>query len=202
MTIIEKQQIKSYHTERLKKWEDKRSKILGWTSKKAQQLRFETITSLASFNSTSVLDLGCGYGDFKQFLDHRFYDFDYIGLDQQPEFIAQAKERFSNSQNTWFYTSDFTRCQLPEVDIVVACGVLSYRCNEPNFYMRSIQQFYESAKKTLILNMLDEDGFHSGPLLVSHNKEEIYKQCREFCKHVTLETGYLDNDFTIRMTKG
>jgi ubiquinone/menaquinone biosynthesis C-methylase UbiE len=202
MTIIEKQLIKSYHIKRLHKWGDNRSKILGWTSDDAQKIRFNVITSRVNFNNVSLLDLGCGDGDFKCFLDKQFSNFDYIGIDQQPEFITYAKQRFKDQSNTWFYHTDFEHCQLPNVDIVVACGSLSYRCSNPDYYMKRIEQFYKAANDTFIFNMLDEEGFESGPLLVSHNKEQIYKQCQEICSHVTLETGYLNNDFTIRMQKG
>jgi len=201
MTIIEKYQIKNYHSSRLRQRGNKPSKILGWTSKDVQLARFKVITSSLDFNDVSVLDVGCGYGDLKSILDRQYHGFDYIGLDQQPEFIERACQRFKGHDHTWFYHTDFTRCQLPLVDIVVASGVLSYRCNNPEYYLRTVQQFYKSAKKALIFNMLDEDHFESGPLIVSHNRNQIFKQCQEFCKEVTLKIGYLDNDFTIVMKK-
>ncbi len=201
MTIIEKQQIKSYHLERLQKFGDKRSKILGWTTDDAQKVRFDVITSMVNFNGVSVLDLGCGDGDFKCFLDKQFLKVDYIGVDQQLEFIEYANQRFKDIPNTWFFHTDFEHCQLPNVDIVVACGSLSYRCSNPDYYIQRIHQFYNTANNTFIFNMLDEEGFESGSLLVSHNRDIIYKQCRKICKNVTLKTGYLDNDFTIKMQK-
>jgi trans-aconitate methyltransferase len=36
--------------------------------------------------------IGCGYGDLKQYLDQSFSDFTYIGIDQMPEFISEAKK--------------------------------------------------------------------------------------------------------------
>ncbi len=201
MTIVEKQRVKQYHTERHGKWGDDRTKILGWTSKSAQEARFKVIASLVCFNGVSVLDLGCGDGDLKYFLSQRFSGFDYIGLDQQVEFIDHAKHRFKDWPNTWFHHTDFTLCQLPKMDVVVACGSLSYRSDNYDYYMDRVRQFYGVANDTFIFNMLDRNHFESGPLLISHDKEQMYGQCREICNDVTLETGYLDNDFTIKMQK-
>ena len=94
MTIIEKENIKQYHSVRLQNKNLSRSKMMGWTRKQVQQIRFKAITSLFNFNDISVLDLGCGDGDFKTYLDARFSNFHYIGLDLQESFITYAKERF------------------------------------------------------------------------------------------------------------
>ncbi len=201
MNLIEKYQIRHYHASRIKQCGDNRSKVQGWISKEAQQARFEVITDLLDFNGVSVLDVGCGYGDFKEMLDQRFCRFDYIGLDQQPEFIEYAQQRYQGHLHCWFHQVDFTRYRLSEVDIVVASGVLSYRCEKPNYYMEMIQRLYAAANHAFIFNMLDQDFFNSGPLLVSHDRKQIYQQCQELCSHVTLKTGYLENDFTIVMSK-
>ncbi|MDO7173701.1 class I SAM-dependent methyltransferase [Mariniflexile sp. AS56] len=201
MTLIEKQYIKQYHSVRLKCKNLARSKMMGWTSKKVQQIRFQVITSLFNFDNASVLDLGCGDGDFNLFLELHYSIFHYIGIDLHESFIHFAKERFKEKTNTWFYNTDFTHCQLPKVDIVVACGALSYRSHDPNYYINCIEKFYNSANKALIFNMLNEDFFESGQLIVAHNKDHVFEQCKEICNNVILKDGYLDNDFTIIMTK-
>ena len=201
MTIIEKENIKQYHSVRLQNKNLSRSKMMGWTRKQVQQIRFKAITSLFNFNDISVLDLGCGDGDFKTYLDARFSNFHYIGLDLQESFITYAKERFIAHNNTWFYSIDFARCQLPKVDVVVACGALSYKCQDSNYYIDCIKQFYQSANKALIFNMLNQDYFESGQLIVAHNKVHIFEQCQKICNNVILKEGYLDNDFTVIMSK-
>lgn len=157
MTLIEKQNSIQYHSIRLKDTRLSRSKIMGWTTKQVQQIRFAIFTSLYNFNDVSVLDFGCEDGDFKSFLEERFSNFHYLGLDLNQSFITYAKERYRENINTWFYTTDFTRCQLPKVDIVVASGALSYRTTDSNYYIDCIKKFYQSANNTLIFNMLNED---------------------------------------------
>lgn len=201
MTIIEKHNIRQYHSIRLKDKSLSRSKMMGWTQKQVQQIRFNVFTTLIDFNSVSVLDLGCGDGDFKAYLDARFSNFHYLGLDLHESFIKFANQRYREKEHTWFYKADFTRCQLPKVDVVLACGALSYKCQYSNYYIDCIEHFYNSANKALIFNMLDQDFFESGPVIVAHNKNEIFKKCQEICDKIVLKDDYLDNDFTIIMRK-
>lgn len=200
MNPIEKQYIKHYHSERLKQNRNL-AHSQGWSSYLVQQKRFEVISSLLNFDDVSILDIGCGCGGFKEYLDQKFKDFDYIGVDQQPEFIQNAQNRFAKQNNTWFHLADFTCCQLPSVDIVVASGALSYYCNNPDYYIASIKKLYASANRAFVFNMLDQDNFESGSLIIAHDKEYIYRQCKQLCDKVTLKTAYLDNDFTILMER-
>lgn len=201
MNIIEKLQVKHFHSSRQKRRKDNHAGAQGWTSREAQHARFEAIASSLDFNDMSVLDVGCGMGDFNDFLDRRFRWFDYIGVDQQQEFIETAKRRYEGRRNTWFHLADFTRCQMPEVDVVVASGTFSYRCDNQNYYMEMVRHLYASANRAFIFNMLDRVFFESGPMIVSHHRGRIYEQCRELCSETVLKTSYLENDFTIVMSK-
>lgn len=201
MNIIDKQIVKRFHTLRLQEAAANPAQAQGWTNRDEQAARFQAFLELADFNNVSVLDLGCGYGDFKARLDEDYQSFEYIGLDQQPEFIAYARQRYKDQPKTWFHEVDFSTCQLPETDIVVASGVLSYKSANPDYYWNMIQRFYKVAKKTLLFNMLDQSSFDSGPLLVAHDKTLRYEQCLTICPNTVLKTGYLKNDFTIKMTK-
>lgn len=201
MNIIEKYQVKHFHSSRLKKWENERGMAQGWTSEDVQQKRFDVITTLVNFNDTSVLDLGCGDGDLKQALDQKYQHFDYIGVDQQSEFIEYAKQRYADRRNTWFHQADFANCRLPEVDIIVVSGALSYRSENQDYYIQMIGRFFALANRTLIFNMLDDRVFESSALIISHNREKIYDQCKSICANTVIHTGYLDEDFTVVMNK-
>lgn len=201
MNIIDKQTVKHFHKARIEEFDTNLAKAQGWSNREAQQARFKTIFKLAVFNNASVLDVGCGYGDFKAFLDKEQISCDYIGLDQQTAFITYAQEHYKEQESTQFYEVDFSKCQLPKADIVIACGVLSYHSTDPNYYIDMIRRFYDVAEQVFIFNMLDTKTFTSGPLIVAHDMEEIYQKCREICPNTQLETGYLENDFTIKMSK-
>lgn len=201
MTIIEKATIKHYHQHRIKRGQYSRAGKQGWISDEAQKVRHEVIMSLADFNNASVLDVGCGYGDLKDLLEERFRRFDYIGIDQQPEFIEEARKKYEGQPGVWFYEADVAACQLPQMDIVVASGLLSYRSESYQYYFGMIKRLFEAAEKSFIFNMLDDTAFQSTELLVAHSKEKVVAFCQELAVAPVLIDNYLKNDFTICMNK-
>lgn len=201
MTIIEKQIVKHYHNTRIQETGFNHANIQGWTNLKEQQARFNAILKSADFNHSSILDIGCGYGDFKARLDESCTNFVYTGIDQQSAFIEYAQQKYKEHPNTCFHEVDFSNCKLPKVDLVIASGVLSYYSSDQYYYFDMIQKFYNVSEKVLIFNMLDNKTFESGELLVAHDKEDIYEKCKTLCENTSLISGYLVNDFTIKMER-
>lgn len=67
-------------------------KTLGWGSEQQQEYRFSQIVDHLSFDSKSVLDIGCGFGDFYLHLKHKECQIEkYTGWDITPEFIEESK---------------------------------------------------------------------------------------------------------------
>jgi len=199
MELIEKATIIHYHRHRIKEFNAGTVKSLGWKGDDSQQKRFEALVNVADLNGTSILDLGCGQGDLKYFLDKRFSGFAYIGIDQMPEFISEAERRHGHLPDTHFYQSDFSTVALPQVEYVIACGALGYRCAKPNWFNEMIVKMYASASRALVFNMLDIATFPDHPLLVGHDVEEIVAFCKTLSPRVEVNNKYLEDDFTIYM---
>lgn len=134
MNLIEKATILHYHRHRIGQFQQGTVEALGWRNMNSQQLRFQALVKVGNLNGAKILDIGCGYGDLKAFLDSHFSDFDYTGIDQMPEFIAEARKRYDGQARTTFFQTDFSTAELPRVDYVIASGVLGYRCKNENFY--------------------------------------------------------------------
>ena len=68
MNKKDKKKIINLYNKRI--YDDKISKIkkIGWGSKSSQNLRFKILSNKFNLNNKSILDLGCGYGDFYSFL--------------------------------------------------------------------------------------------------------------------------------------
>jgi len=65
-----------------------------WRSKEGQRLRFNCFTNEIDFTGKSILDVGCGIGDFGAFLIESKVDFkSYLGIDAMEAMIETAKER-------------------------------------------------------------------------------------------------------------
>ena len=199
MNLIEKTTIMHYHRRRIGAFNEGTVGALGWRGVESQIKRFEVIASVGDLSGRTLLDVGCGYGDLKGFLDQRFTDFGYIGIDQMPEFITEAKARYNDHPDTHFYQTDFTTVDFPTVDFVIASGALVYRCDNPHFYADMIRKMYDAATQALAFNMLDASRFPDHPLLIGHDRGKIAAFCRTLSPRVTLVKDYLEDDFTVFM---
>ncbi|MCH8296584.1 MAG: methyltransferase domain-containing protein [Chloroflexi bacterium] len=197
MDPIEKATIIHFHRSRIETFGGGTVEALGWRIPESQTKRFDVLAQVGDLSGRSVLDVGCGYGDLRNYLDQRFSDFVYIGIDQMPEFILEAEERHKDRADTHFFKTDFSTVKLPIVDYVLASGALAYRSDDPNFHSNMVQKMYESATRALAFNMLDEDRFPEHPLLTGHNLDEVVRQCQDLCPNVQVIQGYLEDDFTV-----
>lgn len=186
-----------YHRHRIGQYSLGTAESLGWRNANSQRMRYEVLVMAGDLNGASVLDIGSGYGDLKAFLDQRFTDFDYIGVDQQPEFIDEARARYHGFPRTRFYQSDFITASLPQVDYVFASGALGYRCDNENYYTDMILKLYGCAAKVFSFNMLDKQHFPAHDLLVGHDREAVLAFSRTLAPRVVWFDDYLPDDFTV-----
>lgn len=194
MDLIERATIMHYHRHRIAEF-GPRAQALGWKAEHSQWERFEAILQAADFSHCSVLDVGCGRADLKAFLDEKFPGVRYTGIDQMPEFVADAARRYGDD-GSHFLLGDFTQGELPRADYVVACGALGYRCTDEGFHLRMIRRLHAAARRALIFNVLDARRFPQHPLLVGRDCGEVLDLCRRLSPHVSVQQGYLDDDMT------
>ena len=102
----------------------------GWPSRAHQEARFSGFTEYHDLTGTSVLDVGCGLGDFFGFLGGR-YAF-YAGIDCSPEMITRCNERYPRL-NTAFVVNTIDQVQ-GQYDYVVSFGIHSI--NVPDVVQR------------------------------------------------------------------
>ncbi len=201
INLIEKATVIDYHRHRVGESGDGSVEALGWRGDVSQLKRFELLAGIGDLNGCSLLDVGCGHGDLKGFLDRMYSNYAYIGIDHMPEFVDMAKSRYGGFANTHFFQADFTTAQFPQVDYAVASGALSYRCASPQFYTDMIAKLYAVAGKGVAFNMLLAGRFPDHPLLIGHDPVAIASFCKQLSPRVEVVDGYLEDDFTVLMYK-
>ncbi|MEE8574241.1 MAG: class I SAM-dependent methyltransferase [Thermodesulfobacteriota bacterium] len=197
MNIIDKVTAMNFHRHRINKYSSGTVEALGWKNRESQSKRFEILAGVGDMNGSSVLDLGCGYGDLRAYLDTLFIDLTYVGVDYMPEFIAEARERYNGREDTIFFKSDFTKEALPLSDYVIANGVFCYRSADKGFHFELIAKMYGAARLVLAFNMLDKLTFPEDELLLGHDRDEVVDFCRKLSPVVEVRSGYIENDFTV-----
>jgi SAM-dependent methyltransferase len=198
MNPIEKAIVLHYHRRRL---DLAPLQALGWRDVESQQRRFDVLCQVGDLNGCTVLDLGCGYGDFKPFLDQRYTDFTYLGVDQMAEFLTSAEARYGSLPKTEFVQADFLNAGLPASDYVFCSGALSYRSKSPDYPYALIGQMWRACRRGLAFNLLDANHFAHDYVLCGQDPDAVHAYCRQLSPSAELVSGYLPDDFTILMRR-
>lgn len=189
------------YTDKFKKFgEDPKS--LLWKTKGAAHQRFRQFWAEIDFNNKSVLDVGCGFGEFGKFLLKRYENVDYTGIDVVSEFIEVAKREVPGGK---FVTSDFYKLD-NRYDIVIASGVLNSNKGGQNLEHRkkAIKKMFDLTKGVFAFNML---GGHPQPKSSPESNvwysDSLYilEYCQSLTRRVVLRANYHPKDFTILMYK-
>lgn len=97
---------------------------VDWPSAQDAQLRHRVMLGVAHALPCSLLDLGCGYGALKEYINARALPVDYRGVDLSAPLLAAAR---AAHPDTSFELRDVLTDPLPpqSVDYVVMNGVLT-----------------------------------------------------------------------------
>lgn len=172
-----------------------------WGSQQSQQLRFRILFECGIGAADSVLDIGCGLGDFYAWLAERRPDVDYSGIDITPTMIEAARQRFPgiNFDLADVYVQpDTTR----SFDYVVASGIFAKRPTGGQVYLETaVARMFSLCRKGAAFNSLaswtedkEEGEFYADPI-------ETLQFCRTLTPRVVLRTDYHPRDFTIYLYK-
>lgn len=179
--------------------------LLGWESDDAQQLRFKALVNLLDLDSKKILDIGCGTGNFLQYLNKRFKNFSYTGVDILEHMINIAKKK--NLKGIFlcmdiFKANPFSQ---EEFDAVFASGTFNINLgNNEEFLISALQLFDYISNRTIAFNLLSENSPSKEGSYFYSSPDKICKLINEnYPNHFVLSVveGYLKNDFTIICNK-
>lgn len=125
---------------------------VGWTPS-GQRLRYECILKLINPDGKSILDFGCGKGDFYSFLKEKGINAKYTGIDLNSNLINTAK---ANHPEAEFITLDLDSKQLSGYyDYVILCGVFNLKIDGVKESIKKyLDKLFTYTNKTLVFNCL------------------------------------------------
>lgn len=178
---------------------------LFWVSKEVQEVRFQQLVKILgdTKQSFSMLDFGCGFGDFYDYLV--FHDFlpDYLGLDVSPEMIRSAKALHPSLE---FINGELADMPFiaQQFDYVFLSGALNEVVDSDGSYAKAvIKELFNLSAKGMAFNLLNkkDDQIAQAVDLQSFYPDEIVSFCQEFARKVELIEDYLTSDFTILLRR-
>lgn len=170
----------------------------GWQSEENQYANFVLISSIISPNS-SVLDVGCGQGDFYNLIKNK--KINYCGIDISESMIKKAKLKNPNAN---FTQKDFLKEKFENFDYVVASGAFSFQTeNQYEYIEKCIRSCYNLSNKASAITMTSElaDVKYEEPLFY-YNPVKILEITLKFTPYIIINTSSLPNELVLFMFKG
>jgi RimJ/RimL family protein N-acetyltransferase/SAM-dependent methyltransferase len=175
---------------------------LDWGSRASQQLRFRVLAGVGELNGASVLDVGCGQGDFLEWLNAAGLRTDYTGLDITPKMIECCRERFPHAHFEVGSLLDLPAELAGPYDFVVASGIFYRRRAQPVAYMQAMMTaMFRLCRVAAAFNTLsgwapqqDEGEFYADPI-------ETLAYCRTLTPRLNFRHDYHARDFSVFLYK-
>lgn len=172
----------------------------GWGSEQSQRQRFEIIKDIGMKAFNTILDVGCGTGDFtKFFYESKFYKHNYVGIDLRSDIIERAKR----SRPEFNFLNKSISGISGSFDYVIGSGIFCFQ--ETRWKHKTytvLNEMFQRANIAVVVNFLKVHAKLT-PLKGIHYAipEEIVRITEFITKRYIIRTDYRDNDMTVYLYK-
>ena len=197
MTESDRSRIRKYYTDLVGKYGDD-PRACDYGREKSQATKFEILSGPIQ-SGHSILDVGCGYAAFADYLKSEGFDVSYTGIDICPEMIEQARLR--NPELDLHVSDPFEIAG--KWDVVTANGIFYLLKESPWASMQNlIKRMFHLSEQVCIFNSLStwsprsyEDEYQADP-------NKVVEFCSSLTTNVVLDHSYMPHDFCITLRHG
>ena len=175
---------------------------LGFRTRSSQERRFEALLLLGDFHGRTLLDVGCGFGDFLTFLRDHGIEPRYTGIDICEPMVKRCLERFAGTE-AGFHVADALEWQPREApDFVVASGIFGLDSRDARARIRpTLRRMFGWARVGMAANFLSLRSLEPAENRVYVDPAEALEMGLALTPAVRLDHSYLPNDFTLYLDK-
>lgn len=172
---------------------------VGWTAE-GQRLRYECILSLLPLHGKSILDFGCGKGDFYGFIRQKGIEAEYTGIDINKRLIEVAAGNYPEGK---FLALDIDSKELTETfDYIILCGVFNLNIQSVKESVETIiEKLFCHTRKTLLFNCLSAHSKTKDTNLVYFDPLEVLSTAFKITRSVNLYHGHIEGDIFLLLNR-
>jgi len=168
------------------------------SGQRAQKMRFELFLLQNDPRGKSILDVGCGTGDFFAHLRKRKIDCRYTGFDISQEMIRRCRQRFKSGA--------FKLCDILELpkrhafDYTVAFAIHNIKCQGAKKVLaRTMRHQFELCRIGAHISILTDRYKQFASHIQAWRAEEVLTMALRITPYVVLRHDYLPNDFSVTL---
>ena len=180
------------------------ARSVGWKSAEQQHLRFRELTRNVSLTGQSIIDLGCGFGDFYDFLcSSSMAPSNYTGIDISDEMLRVARVKHSEFPEVTFVNRPLMAVTDETYDFAVASGSLNYNLKiDMNMYLEDFVRIYHNrVQKGLLLNLLTTKVDYIQQMHVHYSPDYVKELFLKYFEKVRVIEDYGLYEFTVQALK-
>lgn len=174
-------------------------KTLGWGTKDQQEYRFsQTLTGHIDFTHKKILDLGCGFGDYFDFILQREIKLKgYTGYDINDDLIFEANKRHIDDLSLFEIKNILETDNQNIADIGVMLGLLNFnlegKMNNIDYSKIFVEKAFSCVKELLIVDFLSTkltDSYPKEDFVYYHNPMDMLEFAFSLSSNVLLKHDY------------
>ena len=177
-------------------------KALGFGRRSSQEKRFGALAAIGNFDGATLLDVGCGFGDFLAWLRARGVQPRYTGLDLTESMIERCRKRFADGHARFVVGDALTWQADGEYDYVIASGIFGYHAKDTRARIQpTLERLFAVAGVGLAVNFLSGCAPTRSPGRLYVHPADVLQYALRLTPAVRLDHTYMPNDFTLCMYK-
>lgn len=183
------------YSSRLDKFGDD-PRTLGWDTLENQFTRFNIALNSVEFTGKKILDIGCGFADFRHFLNSKGVTLQsYTGCDINKNLLDRCRARMP-ADNFFQANIIVDNIENSPYNIVTLFGVLNFRFpdfDNLDFARRMIKRAYELCDEVLIVDFLSSvraENYPAEDFVYYYNPDEILKFALSITPYISLKHDY------------
>jgi SAM-dependent methyltransferase len=165
---------------------------------RAQRMRFEAFVLHHDLRGKSILDVGCGVGDFWAHLRGRGIECDYLGVDLAEAMIARSRERFPEAK---FETRDILAWDTDlRWDYVVSFAIHNVKFPGVRELLEKVTaRQFELCRAGAHVDLLTDRYSSFDPQIQPWRAEEVLALSLAITPYVVLRHDFLPHDFCVTL---
>ncbi|MBI5676805.1 MAG: class I SAM-dependent methyltransferase [Nitrospirae bacterium] len=187
---------------------------VDWKDKESQVRRFKYIMdtiqfSFPSLKSFSVMEVGCGYGAFFEFLKatEMNNDIAYFGIDLVDEMVTEAAIKYPELKNN-LYVGEFKSFSFgSKYDVVISSGIFNVKghIDDSTFekhIFHTVELMFALCEKGIFFNLMTPSPSFKDPKLYYPAMDVLFDFiCRKLGRKMTIVTSYPLWEITVGILK-